>query len=460
MSVVSGLTRWQKRRLAVSMAAVLTTAGCGGGSGGDGDTAALSGGGGDGSDEPTPEPSQPTSETTKISGTAIKGRMMEAVVTAHPVRTGSDGRPEVADNRIIGEPVRTDSEGRFTLSFPGEATEEGEWVVLRLRVDDQTRMLCDVIMGCVDSVSASQTSFGGLVELDADFSMSAAFELGSGASVHLSPLSDMAVAYARGSSQGLTEAGIRHAYRHTDAAFGLARDTVRQTRPADLTALAQDYSTDAVKVAVANASFLRWASARDGISLHDALKQTRHAVQTEGALALNAADEPGTLSRLALFDAGAELTHALGQRFQGTVAESVLAQSEAWAVAGYERTAKEAGVIPDPKPEPDPDPKPDPKPEPGGGIASDAAKLSWDAPPSRVNGNTLKMGQIAGYELRYGQSPENLQHSIEISGAHKTEFLLEDLEQGKWHFTVVTVDTGGRESPESDLVSKRIAEQE
>ncbi|WP_225314235.1 fibronectin type III domain-containing protein [Marinobacter halotolerans] len=85
-----------------------------------------------------------------------------------------------------------------------------------------------------------------------------------------------------------------------------------------------------------------------------------------------------------------------------------------------------------------------------------SAALSWNAPDQRQNGEGLKMGELAGYVINYGQDPENLDKSVVIDNASTMEYTVKNLGVGTWHFSVQVEDTSGLMSPPSDLVSKTI----
>lgn len=84
------------------------------------------------------------------------------------------------------------------------------------------------------------------------------------------------------------------------------------------------------------------------------------------------------------------------------------------------------------------------------------AALSWNAPGQRQNGDGLKMGELAGYVVNYGQDPDNLDQTVRINNANTMEYTVEDLGNGTWYFSVRVEDSNGLMSPPSDLVSKSI----
>lgn len=90
--------------------------------------------------------------------------------------------------------------------------------------------------------------------------------------------------------------------------------------------------------------------------------------------------------------------------------------------------------------------------------APDSAMLTWDAPAAREDGSTLKVGEIDYYVVSWGQDPDNLGNTTEVAcgTCADMEYLIEDLDEGTWHFTVQTRDTEGNLSRRADLASKKI----
>ncbi len=91
-------------------------------------------------------------------------------------------------------------------------------------------------------------------------------------------------------------------------------------------------------------------------------------------------------------------------------------------------------------------------------LAPDSARLTWDAPAERVNGDELKVGEIDHYVVSWGQDPDNLDNTAQIPCVNcvDMEYLIEGLDAGTWYFTVQTRDTDGNLSRQADLASKRI----
>ncbi|WP_077529014.1 fibronectin type III domain-containing protein [Vreelandella utahensis] len=91
-------------------------------------------------------------------------------------------------------------------------------------------------------------------------------------------------------------------------------------------------------------------------------------------------------------------------------------------------------------------------------MVSGSAVLSWDAPAYRVNGDGLPDGHISHYVVLWGQDPEQLSNSTEVTcqDCQDMEYTVEDLSEGKWYFSVKTVDSEGRESARAEPASKTI----
>ena len=84
------------------------------------------------------------------------------------------------------------------------------------------------------------------------------------------------------------------------------------------------------------------------------------------------------------------------------------------------------------------------------------AALSWNAPLQRQNNEALKMADLSGYMISYGQDPDNLEQTVRIDSAATMEHTIDGLGDGTWYFSVQAEDNNGLMSPPSDLVSKTI----
>ncbi|WP_373001656.1 fibronectin type III domain-containing protein [Marinobacter sp.] len=97
----------------------------------------------------------------------------------------------------------------------------------------------------------------------------------------------------------------------------------------------------------------------------------------------------------------------------------------------------------------------------GGQVSSPerSAVLSWSAPLTRVNGESIPMGELDRYVIRYGQDAEELSEEVVVTNAQaeaEMSYEVSGLEAGTWYFTIQVQDTSGLISEPSDVVSKSI----
>lgn len=115
----------------------------------------------------------------------------------------------------------------------------------------------------------------------------------------------------------------------------------------------------------------------------------------------------------------------------------------------------------------EPAPQPEPARERKPGLASQPepapitgfVKLSWRAPLTRVNGESLAMGEIDKYIVRYGTVHNIKEMSAEetVEDGQAMAFEIAGLGEGTWYFAMRTIDTNGLESDWSVSVSKSIS---
>lgn len=86
-----------------------------------------------------------------------------------------------------------------------------------------------------------------------------------------------------------------------------------------------------------------------------------------------------------------------------------------------------------------------------------SARLSWLAPGTRVNGDSLDMGDIKGYIVRYGTQEDvaGMANEVIIDG-QEMELEVSGLGEGTWYFSIRTVDWSDLQSEWSSVVSKTI----
>jgi Putative Ig domain len=85
--------------------------------------------------------------------------------------------------------------------------------------------------------------------------------------------------------------------------------------------------------------------------------------------------------------------------------------------------------------------------------ATGAATLSWTPPTQNTDGSATN---LAGYEVRYGRSSNALDQTVKLNNPSLNTYVVENLEAGKWFFTVVAVSKQGAMSEQSNVASKTI----
>ncbi|MBW0147132.1 hypothetical protein KXD86_06475 [Marinobacter sp. CAU 1620] len=388
--------------------------------------------------------------TAQVAGAAIKGVIQQGVVTANRLLEDKSGY--YAPDRLAAKPVRTADDGSYELQLRGKAS---GWALVELRADGSTRMVCDVVPGC-DQVGGSQVAFGQTLSLDGEFVLRGAGDLAT-ETVHLTPLTHLAVTLAERSDQGLSPAALAEGYQTVENWFGLSAGALSLVPP-DLTRLDElgEVSADALQVAITNAAFL--ALVNDNAqwqSISDVLNDMSAQIMASGQL-----DITGDGTTVALADIVAA-SAAQASELQLTTESSIISQKlvivEYRNVQRFKTIADvydgsdsgDTSVADTTEP-------PTTEPEPQPTIPADAALLSWTAPLTRENGESLSMGEIAGFEVVYGQSADALDHSIAIGDASVDELLVDQLSEGTWYFAMRTLDIDGNRSVLSEMVSKQI----
>ena len=83
-----------------------------------------------------------------IEGRAVKGVISQGVVRAHLAN----------DHSSLITQTRTDHSGHFSLDLTG--VDDDRLILLTLSADDSTRMRCDLVEGCIESISGNRLAFG------------------------------------------------------------------------------------------------------------------------------------------------------------------------------------------------------------------------------------------------------------------------------------------------------------
>ncbi len=88
-------------------------------------------------------------------------------------------------------------------------------------------------------------------------------------------------------------------------------------------------------------------------------------------------------------------------------------------------------------------------------IAVGQATLSWGPPTQNDDGSALT--DLAGYRIYYGRNRDNLTQSIVLNNPGLTRYVVENLTQARWYFSMTSVNSDGTESMRSALLSKTIS---
>lgn len=65
----------------------------------------------------------------------------------------------------------------------------------------------------------------------------------------------------------------------------------------------------------------------------------------------------------------------------------------------------------------------------------------------------MAAGELAGYKILYGESSGALDESVAVTDATATSYTFQNLPSGTWYFALVTVDSAGNQSAETNVVS-------
>ena len=480
--------------------AVVLLSGCGLDISGDEDTAT--------------QPSVTAEPTVQIAGAAVKGVIQQGLVVANRLIADKDGI--YAPQRQAAKPVLTADDGSYEWQLRGKA--EG-WALVELTADGGTRMICDVVPQC-DQAGGAAVAFGQSMPLDSNFSLRGAGDLRMETVnltplTHLAVtlaersgdgLSPVAISNAYTTVE--TWFGL--------PAGALRLTPPDLTNLDEMTGV----SADAIQVAIANAAFLalvndnaQWDSISDvladvssqvsangqisvmGDGTNVALADLVSAAALQSSELQNAVDSSVISQRLAVVE------HRNVQRFK-TIAD-VNEESNAdvadsgdttdGTTGGDETAGTDSGSTTDTSTDTNTDTSTDtstgstdeqvagttepdtttdetvadtgtdteisePVTEttPEETAPANTALLSWTAPLTRENGDSLAMGEIAGFEVVYGTSAENLDQSLAIGDASVDELLVDELTEGTWYFAIRTLDTDGNRSRLSEVVYKQI----
>lgn len=85
-----------------------------------------------------------------------------------------------------------------------------------------------------------------------------------------------------------------------------------------------------------------------------------------------------------------------------------------------------------------------------------SARLTWNIPTRRENGELLRISDIASYEIYMTAESTGASRTIRVSDASKTQFTLVPLPADTYHFSMATIDKQGTYSGLSQVVSKTV----
>lgn len=445
------------------------------------------------------QPQGASEPTFAIAGAAMKGVIKQGLVTANRLVSDKDGY--FTPHRLAAKPTLTSDDGSYQFQLRGKA--DG-WALVELTADTGTRMVCDVVPQC-EQPSSGPVAFGQAMPLDSAFSLRGAGDLIT-ETVHLTPLTHLAVTLAERSSDGLSPRALADAYQTVEGWFGLAAGSMRLAPP-DLTRLDDlgSVTADALQVAIANAAFLalvndnaQWNTISE--VLIDVVNQTRETGQisligdgTNVALAdliataaIQASALQATVYSSIISQKLVVVEYSNVQHFK-TIADvydetdTIVADMDGTAndtsgdtttdtssdniqdsiadTTGSDTTTGDdstTDTVADTGTGTDTSEPPASEITPEEILVSNTALLSWTAPLTRENGESLAMGEIAGFEVVYGTSADSLDQSLAIGDASVDQLLVDELSTGSWYFAIRTLDTDGNRSRLSEVVHKQM----
>ncbi len=249
---------------------------CSSGSGGDSTT---------GSTSQSAASEVDTQDTNKISikGGAIKGVIENGVVRIFSIESEAGlFRKSLIP---LGDAERTDANGQFDISIPADAVNA---IVVEITADAGTRMTCDVVNGCGLDPQGSAIAFGETFSLNSDFILEAAYsglQDQKALTLYVTPLTHLAVSFAKEHGDGLSEDSINEAYALVEDTLNLSKGSL-QLPPPDLTKLDlyESLSGDELQYAIMSASFLAMVNMPDWGSVDEVINSAAERFAQSGGL--------------------------------------------------------------------------------------------------------------------------------------------------------------------------------
>lgn len=252
---------------------------------------AACGGGGD--DSPT---TTSDSASVSLSGTAAKGLMANADVTAHAVN--ADG--SVAAAALAS--TTTDAQGRYTLSFTAA---KGQPHVVKVTANASTTHL-DEVSGQAQALPAGFSMRTLLAPATTDTVTTSA---------SVTPFSEMAVAAAEDATGGITVANAAQAVTTVSQLLGFNPSSVVPTSVNDTSASAEQQRLALMLTAVSQ------------LAASDALGCNSGSAGAKTQCVVNALAEAASLDSIKLETAGTDVSAALGAAIDTVVANPALVGS-------------------------------------------------------------------------------------------------------------------------------------
>ena len=88
------------------------------------------------------------------------------------------------------------------------------------------------------------------------------------------------------------------------------------------------------------------------------------------------------------------------------------------------------------------------------GTTTGSATLTWTAPTENDDGSALT--NLAGYRIQYGTSATALTQTVQVANPGLTTYVIDNLAQGTWYFSMKSYTSAGLESAPTNVVSKTI----
>lgn len=160
------------------------------------------------------------------SGSVIKGVISNGIVKVY----------STTQDKHFLEESRTNIFGQFNLKL--DNNQPDTFFLLELSVDSDTRMKCDLIIGCINNLNGQLVNFGGMIQLPSNFKLLglAYSDQNKKVSAYITPLSHLIVSTAIKNNQSLNKESINVATNWVNNAFKLSQSPI-QTQPKDITQL-------------------------------------------------------------------------------------------------------------------------------------------------------------------------------------------------------------------------------